>query len=43
VQKAAADARSVDEFCEQLAAHVPVPADRTAFLRAVRVRLSAGS
>lgn len=43
VQKAAADARSVDEFCERLAAHVPATADRAAFLRAVRVRISAGS
>jgi TIR domain len=41
VEKAAADARSVDDFCERLAAHVAIPADRTAFLKAVRQRVPA--
>jgi hypothetical protein len=39
VQKAAAEARSLDEFCEQLAAHVRAPNDRAAFLQATRARL----
>jgi hypothetical protein len=41
VQKAAAEARSLDEFCEQLAAHVRAPNDRAAFLQATRARLKA--
>ena len=40
VQKAATNARSIDELCEQLAAHLPSGADRAAFLQAVRARLS---
>jgi hypothetical protein len=39
VQKAAAEARSLDEFYEQLAAHVRAPNDRAAFLQATRARL----
>ena len=39
VQKAAKEARSPDDFCEQLAAHVKAPAERAAFLQAVRGRL----
>jgi TIR domain-containing protein len=41
VQKAAAEAQSLDEFCEQLAAHVRAPNDRAAFLQATRARLKA--
>jgi hypothetical protein len=40
VQKAAADARTLDEFCERLAAHVSAPAEREAFRQAARARLS---
>ena len=40
VQKAATDARSIDDLCEQLAAHVPTAADRAAFMQAARARLS---
>lgn len=43
VEKAAAEAHGPDEFCDQLAAHVPAPADRTAFLKAVRAQLSVKS
>jgi TIR domain len=43
VEKAAVEARSANEFCDQLAAHVPAPADRTAFLQAVRAQLSVKS
>ena len=39
VQKAAAEARTLDELCERLAAHVSKPSDRTAFMQAVRARL----
>jgi TIR domain len=39
VQKAAADAASLDDFCERLAAHVPTPTERAAFLQAARARL----
>jgi hypothetical protein len=39
VQKAAADARSPDDFCERLATHVQAPAERGAFLQAARARL----
>jgi hypothetical protein len=40
VQRASMDARSLNDFCEQLAAHVKVPVDRAAFLQAVRGRLA---
>ena len=40
VQKAATEARSLDEFCERLAAHVNAPAERAAFLQATRARLT---
>jgi hypothetical protein len=40
VQRAAADARTLDEFCERLAAHVSAPAEREAFRQAARARLS---
>ena len=40
VQKAATNARSIDELCDQLATHLPSGADRAAFLQAVRARLS---
>jgi hypothetical protein len=43
VQKAATEARSLDEFCERLAAHVSTPTDRTAFLQAARARLAVKS
>lgn len=43
VEKAAAEAHGPDEFCDQLAAHVPAPADRPAFLKAVRAQLSVKS
>jgi hypothetical protein len=43
IQKAAADAASIDEFCEKLAAHVHPAAERAKFLRAARQRLSVGS
>jgi hypothetical protein len=39
IDRAATDAHSPDEFCEQLANHVPAPADRAAFVRAVREQL----
>jgi TIR domain len=39
VQKAAVEARSVDEFCERLAAHVRAPDERAAFLQAARAQL----
>jgi hypothetical protein len=39
VQKAAADARSLDDLCERLSIHVPVPADRASFLQVARARL----
>ena len=42
IQKAASEAQSVDDLCERLAAQVRDPADRTAFLKAARVRLAAG-
>lgn len=41
VEKAAREARTPDEFCEQLAKHVAAPGDRSSFLRAVRGQLSA--
>jgi hypothetical protein len=40
VQKAAADAPSLDDFCQRLAAHVPTPAERATFLQAARARLA---
>jgi TIR domain len=43
VEKAAVEARSPDEFCDQLASHVPAPADRASFLQAVRAQLSVKS
>jgi len=43
VQKAATEARTPDEFCERLAAHVSAPSARTAFVQAVRTRLAASS
>jgi hypothetical protein len=40
MQKAAQDARSLDEFCETIAAHVKAPAERNAFLRTAQARLA---
>jgi hypothetical protein len=40
VQQAATEARTPDDFCERLAAHVTTPSDRTAFLRTARARLA---
>jgi hypothetical protein len=40
VQKAAAQARTPDDFCEQLATHVSAPSDRAAFLREARAKLA---
>ena len=42
VQKASGEAANLDAFCERLAGHVPSPADRATFLKAVKARLSAG-
>jgi hypothetical protein len=39
VEKAATEARTADEFCEQLAAHVAAASERTSFVQAVRARL----
>jgi|GEM_PF-2329438 len=39
VQKALAEAPSIDSFCERLAEHVSTPADRASFLKAARERL----
>lgn len=39
VEKAASEASSPDEFCEQLAAHVAAPPERLSFMQAVRARL----
>jgi hypothetical protein len=41
VERAAAEARTPDAFCELLSAHVAAPSERTAFLRAARARLTA--
>jgi hypothetical protein len=41
VEKAANEARTPDEFCEQLATRVPTAADRTPFVQAVRKQLAA--
>jgi hypothetical protein len=43
VQKAATQARTPSDFCDQLAAHVSAPAERTAFLREVRAKLAVKS
>jgi hypothetical protein len=43
VQKASNDARSLDEFCERLGAHVQAPNDRVAFVKAARAKLAAKS
>lgn len=40
VQKAAADAKSLEEMCGQLAEHVSKPVDRATFLKAARDRLA---
>jgi hypothetical protein len=40
VQKAAAEARTPDEFCERLAGHVGEPAAREAFRKAAQAQLS---
>ena len=40
VQKVSTEAKSAEDFCERLASHVSAPADRTAFLAAVRAQLS---
>jgi hypothetical protein len=39
VEKAATQAKTKDDFCERLAAHINAPADRTAFLNAARAQL----
>lgn len=39
IDRAATDAHSPDQFCDQLASHVSAPADRAAFVRAVREQL----
>jgi hypothetical protein len=43
VQNAATGARTPEDFCERLAAHVSGPADRAAFLRAARAQLAGKS
>lgn len=43
VAKAASQACTPHDFCEQLAAHVGAPADSAAFLRAVRAKLAVKS
>jgi hypothetical protein len=40
VEKAATQAKTKDDFCERLAAHISAPADRTAFLNAARALLA---
>jgi len=40
VQKAAAEARTSDDLCERLAAHVSAPSDRAAFLRTARAQFA---
>jgi hypothetical protein len=40
VEKAANEAQTPEEFCEQLATRVPSPADRTSFVQAVRKQLA---
>ncbi len=39
IEKAAAEARSTDDLCERLAAHVRTPSDRASFLKAARTQL----
>ena len=39
VQKASADARSLDDLCERLSVHVLAPTDRASFLQAARAQL----
>jgi hypothetical protein len=41
VQKAATQARTPDDFCERLAAHVSAPSDRATFMREARAKLAA--
>jgi hypothetical protein len=41
VERAASEARTLDEFTAQLAAHISSASDRPAFLQAVRARLAA--
>jgi hypothetical protein len=41
VQKAAAEARTPEDLCERLAAHVSAPSDRAAFLRTARAQFAA--
>jgi hypothetical protein len=41
VQKAAKEARTPEEFCEQLATHVGAASERAAFLQTARARLAA--
>jgi eukaryotic-like serine/threonine-protein kinase len=43
VEKAAKEAGTPDEFCERLAANVTAPADRAAFVQAVKAQLVAKS
>ena len=43
LEKAAAEARTPDDFCERLAAHVSAPADRALFVQAVRAQLAVKS
>jgi TIR domain len=43
IEKAATEAKTPAEFSERLAAHVAVPAERNAFLQAVRTQLAAKS
>ena len=43
VQKAASQARTPNDFCEQLATHVSGPVERAAFLREARAKLAAKS
>ncbi len=40
IEKTAASARSRDDLCERLAAHVKAPSDRAAFVLAARARLA---
>jgi hypothetical protein len=42
LQKAAAEARTEEDFCERLATYITASADRTAFLKAIRTRLAKG-
>jgi|SRR5262249_54879062 len=40
VEKASADARSLDELCARLSMHVRTPAERVAFVNAAQAKLS---